>query len=430
MNDRAPHPTLSVYTTCRNEARYLADTLDSILAQTFEDFEIALVDGASTDGTLDILRTYEREPRLKWISEPDEGPGDGFYKAMRRATGTYVMCLPVSDCYLSPTWFEQCVEVLERDPDVSMVHGNVMRMRPDGALIAPLHPSWTESPPPGKFDYFAYWLATFMHASEVTYCVRRSPYLECYPPFPGRAPTPGSLSDPLGDDDFARFGPHMKCLFNFHTRGYLASYLPVMATGVRENLDNLTISRRRYIMLEARRYTSDIRAYRDALLDGRIDHVFRSGRGETIRIIDDAARDAFAERVAHYRATARQMFDVIDDENVHHRDRVMLFRRKWAQWCEAFGPSSPVAIYAGGLHTEQLLEIVGDDLKRLNVIAIVDQRPTQGEQMRGIPIVQKCTFDFSTVDRVIVSSKAYEAEIYAELLEVLPPHRIERIYGV
>jgi glycosyltransferase involved in cell wall biosynthesis len=423
MKDQTP--TITIYTTCRNEANYLADTLDSIFSQTFEDFEITLADGGSTDGTLDILRDYGRDPRLRWSSAPDEGPGDGFDRALRAATGRYIMCLPVSDAYLSRTWFARCVAELERDPTASMIHGNVLRMHEDGTLLDPLHTSWSEAPPPSGQDYFAYWLATYMHASEITCCFRREVYRAAYPAYPRGIGGGHEFQDPITDADWARFGPHLKCVLDFHRQGYLATYLPVMATAMRENLDNLTTVRKRYIMVEAKRYVAEIDAYRDAVLDGRSRHVFKDGSGAPI---GDADPGWLAGRVAHYRATARKMWDAIDERNDYHRERASRFRRKWAEWSAAFPPPCPVAIYAGGMHTQQLLEILGEDARRLNVVAIVDQRPCQGESIRGIPIFSRSDFDFSSVEHVVISSKAHEETIYRELLDRLPADRVHRLY--
>lgn len=425
---RPRRPTISVYTTCRNGGRYLGDTLESIFCQSLADFEIVLVDGASTDGTLDLLRSFGRDPRLRWVSEPDGGPGEGFCKALRLTQGRYVMCLPVSDRYLSPTWFEQCVAVLERDPEVSMVHGNVMRLGSSGEPIAPLHPTWSDRQPPCKYDYFAYWLATFMHASEITYCVRSDVYRSCYPPYPSHAADYRDLTDPLGEPELARYGPHMKCLYNFHRQGYLASYLPVMAAGARENSDNLTTERKRYLMMEARKYTADIVAYRQEILDERVTHLARDGRGQVIRAFKGTELAGLVEQVAAYRRSERLMFDAVDEANVYHRERAGLFRRRWQSWAVAFGPTCPIAIYGGGMHTEQLLEILGDDLSALNVVAIVDRRDPRDERMRGIPVVQTSAFDFGRVEHVIVSSKAHQEEICRQLLEVVPASKLERIY--
>ena len=66
---------ISIITATYNSERTLRDTLDSILAQTHQDIESIIVDGASKDGTIDVIREYEPrfDGRMRWISEPDKG---------------------------------------------------------------------------------------------------------------------------------------------------------------------------------------------------------------------------------------------------------------------------------------------------------------------------------------------------------------------
>ena len=104
MNNNVPK--ISVFTTCKNGGKYLRVTLDSIFNQTFQDFEIVLVDGESTDDTIDILKSYS-DSRLRWISESDNDANTGFYKALMMTEGEYVMCMPISDSYASKTWFKK-----------------------------------------------------------------------------------------------------------------------------------------------------------------------------------------------------------------------------------------------------------------------------------------------------------------------------------
>jgi glycosyltransferase involved in cell wall biosynthesis len=427
MLDRIPK--ISVYTTCKNNGRYLAATLDSIFRQTCTDFELVVVDGASTDDTVSILKQYGNDPRLKWISEPDENAVQGFYKALSLTRGQYIMCLPISDCYLSSTWFDKCVALLDLDIEISLVHGNLVRMHEDGSLLNPLHPRWCEVPPPDKYDYFAYWLATFMHASEITYCVRSKIYKQCYPAYAASGTNYACMSDPLTDVEFEQMGPHLKFLYNFHTNGYLARYLPIIASGARENSDNLTTAQKRYVLLEARKYASDIIQYRENILKQAVVHRFRNGLGEIIRALELAELGQFEEKIRYYREHERLMFDFIDEDNLYHRLRADLFRNKWKHWSDAFESGCPVAIYGGGMHTEQLFEILGEDVRKLNIVAVIDQRPMHGDTLRGIPIIQTAAFDFSKVDHVIISSKCYENEIYGELLRFLPSWKVERIYA-
>ena len=97
------HPFISIATPCWNSEKTIERTIKSVLAQTFTDYEYIIVDGGSTDGTLDIIKKYEPffGGRMKWKSEPDKGLYDAFNKGVERSTGVY--CWNVnSDDYIEP----------------------------------------------------------------------------------------------------------------------------------------------------------------------------------------------------------------------------------------------------------------------------------------------------------------------------------------
>ena len=89
-------PKVSVVTVTRNSAEHMAGCLDSVAAQEGADYEHWVVDGASTDGTVEILRA-RNDPRLHWISEPDGGIYDAMGKAVRRASGRWIYFLGADD---------------------------------------------------------------------------------------------------------------------------------------------------------------------------------------------------------------------------------------------------------------------------------------------------------------------------------------------
>ena len=101
-------PFFSIITVCWNSGNTIKRTIESVLEQDFQDYEYIIVDGGSTDGTLDIIKAYEPrfEGKLKYKSEPDKGIYDAFNKGIERATGKYIW-LVNSDDYIEP-------EVLER----------------------------------------------------------------------------------------------------------------------------------------------------------------------------------------------------------------------------------------------------------------------------------------------------------------------------
>jgi glycosyltransferase involved in cell wall biosynthesis len=92
-------PLFSVITVCLDAKAHLAETLDSVLAQSFKDFEYVIADGGSTDGTVELLRAYgpRFDGRMKCVSEPDDGLFDAMNKALARASGEYVVYLGADD---------------------------------------------------------------------------------------------------------------------------------------------------------------------------------------------------------------------------------------------------------------------------------------------------------------------------------------------
>ena len=79
------HPLVTVLVTNYNHAEFIEETILSILGQDYQHFELIIVDGGSTDGTLEILKRYDSDPRIRWISEPDEGTVDAYLKGIKLA---------------------------------------------------------------------------------------------------------------------------------------------------------------------------------------------------------------------------------------------------------------------------------------------------------------------------------------------------------
>ena len=105
-------PLVSIVTIALNAVRTLERTIASVQAQSFASIEHVLVDGASTDGTLDIIRSMAR-PQDFWISEKDRGISDAFNKGVTMAKGRYVLILNADD-WLSPDQITHSVRALEQ----------------------------------------------------------------------------------------------------------------------------------------------------------------------------------------------------------------------------------------------------------------------------------------------------------------------------
>ncbi|MDX1680721.1 MAG: glycosyltransferase family 2 protein [Akkermansiaceae bacterium] len=132
-------PHFSIITICRNEEAGIRETCESIVSQTFEDFEWIIIDGGSTDGTLDILSDYE-EHISSLVSEPDEGLYDAMNKGIAKASGAYLIFMNGGDRFAS----EKALEWASTAPDKDLLYGDVYHDSPDGPLI-----TYPDKLPPG-----------------------------------------------------------------------------------------------------------------------------------------------------------------------------------------------------------------------------------------------------------------------------------------
>ena len=106
---------VSIITISYNSEKTIERTLHSVLKQTYKNYEYIVVDGASKDKTLDLVKEYEPlfEGRMKWESEPDKGIYDAMNKGIERSTGTLIGIVN-SDDWLEPDAIEQIVKLAEK----------------------------------------------------------------------------------------------------------------------------------------------------------------------------------------------------------------------------------------------------------------------------------------------------------------------------
>ena len=116
-------PLVSVITPSWNQAQFIEETLLSVKGQDYANLEHIVIDGGSTDGTVGILRRYEEEYNLRWVSEPDEGQSDGINKGFRMAGGEIIGWLNSDDTYM-PGAVSTAVECLMEHPEAGWVHGD------------------------------------------------------------------------------------------------------------------------------------------------------------------------------------------------------------------------------------------------------------------------------------------------------------------
>lgn len=126
------HPSVSVITPSFNQGRFIEETIESVLGQDYPNIEYLVIDGGSTDNTLEILRKYG--DRLTWISEPDKGQTDAINKGFKRARGEIICWLNSDDTY-EPGAISKAVEYFLEHPDVMMVYGEGNEIDENGGLL-------------------------------------------------------------------------------------------------------------------------------------------------------------------------------------------------------------------------------------------------------------------------------------------------------
>ena len=131
-------PRLTVITPSLNQAKYLERTLRSVLDQDYPDLEYVVMDGGSTDGSVDILRRYD-DRLAYWVSEPDKGQSWAINRAIERSTGDVISYINSDDYYL-PGAFEAALPLFE-NPAVRWVAGACETREEDGALEALVIPT-------------------------------------------------------------------------------------------------------------------------------------------------------------------------------------------------------------------------------------------------------------------------------------------------
>jgi glycosyltransferase involved in cell wall biosynthesis len=124
MPEGRPWPRVSVVTPSYNQTGFIEETIRSVLLQGYPDLEYIIIDGGSTDGSVEIIRRYA--PWLAyWVSEPDRGQTHAINKGWARATGDILAYINTDDCYL-PGAIVAAIEGFRACPEAGMVYSTAM----------------------------------------------------------------------------------------------------------------------------------------------------------------------------------------------------------------------------------------------------------------------------------------------------------------
>lgn len=280
-------PKVSVISLSFNLANMVEETVRSIGNQECDSFEHIVIDGASTDGSIELLKKY---PHIILVSEKDKGTADAFWKGIRMARGDYVLQSVVSDGYATVHWIRKCMEVLDANKDVSLVWGFSCSMNNDSKLVEISHPQFHYSKAPEKGEMFEYWLKTYCHFPEVNLCVRKSVLIGCFP----------SVEDCKKDIlDWLEFS------YRFNSSGYIAVQIPTLANFYHTNHGNQLgkkIDKSGQWKRMREDYEKKVKSYKWKLMLGWKKHNFIDSNGKVLPITFDKngfVKEYLADRIKY-----------------------------------------------------------------------------------------------------------------------------------
>ena len=125
-------PLVSIVTPSYNSAAYLKETIESVLSQDYPRIEYIVVDGGSTDGTIEILERYKE--RLRYVSGPDSGAAEAINRGFEVSHGSIFAWLSADDTYL-PGAVSTAVRYLTSDPNLAAVYGEAYWVSGQGAVL-------------------------------------------------------------------------------------------------------------------------------------------------------------------------------------------------------------------------------------------------------------------------------------------------------
>jgi glycosyltransferase involved in cell wall biosynthesis len=127
-------PLVSVVTIAKNCVQSLDRTIRSVAGQSFRNHDYAVIDGGSSDTSLDVIKANEKAITV-WVSEPDHGIADAFNKGILRTRGKWIIFMNAGDCFVDSGVLAILSETLSKSDSFDIVHGEVRQIDKDGVCV-------------------------------------------------------------------------------------------------------------------------------------------------------------------------------------------------------------------------------------------------------------------------------------------------------
>lgn len=163
------YPKISIVTPVYNQVLFLEETIQSILGQNYPNLEYIIIDGGSTDGTVDIIKKYESHLAY-WISEPDEGMYDAIQTGFNHSTGEIMGWLNADDIYVNGC-LQLVAKLFATSKDINWVTGTSTTINSEGIFIS--------NSSAKKFNKYQYLTGDYQWISQAATLWRRSLWEKC-----------------------------------------------------------------------------------------------------------------------------------------------------------------------------------------------------------------------------------------------------------
>lgn len=260
-------PKVSVISSSANRGELIKETIENISNQSYSNYEHIIVSNEADDKIRDLEQQF---PHARWIPEKNIEYLQAFKNGISRARGEYIFYCHIGNGYLNQDWFNTCVEVLENNPDVSLVWGLSQYLLEDGALGRIANAHFFEDSPSQRKEFIYYWLKKKILFSEGNFCVRKKVLEQCF-----------SFHSSNANDEREAW---IAFNYRFNTLGYLPYFVPVVANYCRTQLGNEGQSQSAYSSVQnwMKAYYEDIEQYKRKLIKRRIAHSYKNGSGELL----------------------------------------------------------------------------------------------------------------------------------------------------
>lgn len=153
-------PKFSIITVCKNAHESIAETIDSLSSQSYRDFEYLVIDGASTDGTLETVRQHINGFTTNIVSESDAGIYDAMNKGISLAQGDWIYFLNAKDRFANEDVLQQAADYLRKSPEVDLFYGDAIFSSEEKQLLV-------------RYDWVTRWNLRFEKLCHQTVFARR-----------------------------------------------------------------------------------------------------------------------------------------------------------------------------------------------------------------------------------------------------------------